>query len=77
MTISDRFELERLPPPDEDAPDAGDRDRGKRNVVEEIAARRRDDIREEMARLSLDDHLAIAEATPPPRPVLEIGRAHV
>jgi tryptophan synthase beta subunit len=71
MTISDRPELERLPPPDEDAPDAGDRDRANRNVVEEIAARRRDDIREEMARLSLDDHLAIAEATPPPRPVLE------
>jgi tryptophan synthase beta subunit len=71
MTISDRPELDRLPPPDEDAPDAGDRSGASRNVVEEIAARRRDDIREEMARLSLDDHLAIAEATPPPRPVLE------
>ena len=71
MTISDRPELERLPPPDEDAPDAADRDGASRNVVEEIAARRRDDIREEMARLSLDDHLAIAEATPPPRPILE------
>jgi tryptophan synthase beta subunit len=71
MTISDRPELERLPPPDEDAPDAADRGASGRNVVEEIAARRREDIREEMARLSLDDHLAIAEATPPPRPVLE------
>ncbi|HYX12484.1 MAG TPA: hypothetical protein VE817_10885, partial [Candidatus Acidoferrum sp.] len=71
MTISDRSELERLPPPDEDAPDAAASASVDRNVVEEIAARRRDDIREEMARLSLDDHLAIAEATPPPRPILD------
>jgi len=56
MTISDREGLDRLPPPDVDAPDAGER--GERNVVEEIAARRREDIREEMAKLSLDDHLA-------------------
>jgi tryptophan synthase beta subunit len=40
-------------------------------VVQEIAERRRIDIREEMARLSLDDHLEIAAATPPPRPILE------
>ena len=72
MTVSDRPELERLPPPDDDGPDPGDRGTGgSRNVVEEIAARRRDDIREEMARLSLDDHLAIAAATPPPRRILD------
>src|SRR5213078_787345 len=28
-------------------------------------------IRDEMARLSLDDHLEIASATPPPRPILD------
>ncbi|MDQ3129092.1 MAG: bifunctional indole-3-glycerol phosphate synthase/phosphoribosylanthranilate isomerase, partial [Chloroflexota bacterium] len=44
---------------------------GKRNVVHEIAERRRADIREEMGRLTLDEHLAIAEATPPPRPILD------
>ena len=44
---------------------------GKRNVVAEIAERRRADIREEMASLSLDDHLAIAAATPAPRPILD------
>ena len=43
----------------------------KANVVAEIAERRRLDIREEMARLSLDDHLEIAAATPPPRPILD------
>ena len=43
----------------------------RRNVVEEIAERRRADIREEMGRLSLDEHLAIAASTPPPRPVLD------
>jgi tryptophan synthase beta subunit len=68
MTLADRDERDRLPPPDEDAP-AGD-DGAPRNVVEEIAERRRVDIREEMGRLSLDDHLAIAEGTPPPRPIL-------
>ena len=51
-----------------DADDAGAR---PRNVVQEIAERRREDIRDEMGRLSLDDHLAIAEATPPPRPILD------
>jgi tryptophan synthase beta subunit len=72
VTISDRPELERLPPPDDDTPDPGDRGAGgSRNVVEEIAARRRADIREQMARLSLDDHLAIAAATPPPRRILD------
>ncbi|HET9614709.1 MAG TPA: hypothetical protein VFP22_07850, partial [Candidatus Limnocylindrales bacterium] len=44
----------------------------RRNVAVEIAARRRADVREEMARLSLDDHLARAEATPPARDV--VGR---
>src|SRR6185295_18369190 len=39
--------------------------------VAEIADRRRTDIREEMASLSLDDHLAIAAATPAPRPILD------
>ena len=43
----------------------------KRNVVAEIAARRRIEVREEMARLTLDDHLAIAAATRPPRPILD------
>ena len=45
--------------------------RSSRNVVKEIAERRRADIRDEMARLSLDDHLAIAAGTPPPRPILD------
>ena len=45
--------------------------RGKPNVVAEIAERRRADIRDEMARLSLDDHLAIAAGTRPPRPILD------
>ncbi len=44
---------------------------GTRNVVHEIAERRRADIRAEMGRLTLDEHLAIAEATPRPRPILE------
>src|SRR4051794_19038839 len=44
----------------------------RRNVVAQIADRRRADIREEMARLSLDDHLAAAAATPPPRDL--VGR---
>jgi tryptophan synthase beta chain/phosphoribosylanthranilate isomerase len=42
-----------------------------RSVVAEIAARRREDVRAEMARLDLDDHLAIAAATPPIRPLLD------
>jgi tryptophan synthase beta chain/phosphoribosylanthranilate isomerase len=71
MTLVDRAGVDRLPPPDDD-PGAPDVDgRSNRNVVEEIAERRRADIRDEMERLSLDDHLAIAAATPPPRPVLE------
>ncbi len=45
--------------------------RAKPNVVAEIAERRRTDIRDEMARLSLDDHLAIAAGTRPPRPILD------
>ncbi|HUQ78674.1 MAG TPA: tryptophan synthase subunit beta [Patescibacteria group bacterium] len=75
MTFADRADLERLPPPDEDSPDPSDRlataANGKRNVVHEIAERRRADIRAEMGRLTLDEHLAIAEATAPPRPILE------
>jgi indole-3-glycerol phosphate synthase/phosphoribosylanthranilate isomerase/anthranilate synthase/indole-3-glycerol phosphate synthase/phosphoribosylanthranilate isomerase len=44
------------------------------NIIEAclgVAERRRADIREEMASLSLDDHLAIAAATPAPRPILD------
>ena len=68
MTLLDRPDVERLPPPDEDAPSQPATRR--RNVVAEIAERRREDVRAEMGRLSLDDHLAAAEATPPPRDVL-------
>jgi tryptophan synthase beta subunit len=69
VTVTGDRDLERLPPPDDDGPDTPpDPDR---NVVAEIAERRRADIREEMGRLTLDDHLAIAERTPPPRPVLD------
>ncbi|HEX2755202.1 MAG TPA: tryptophan synthase subunit beta [Candidatus Limnocylindrales bacterium] len=72
MTVDDRPELDRLPPPDDDTPDPADAAAaGTRNVVEEIAERRRADIRDEMARLTLDEHLAIAEATPAPRPILD------
>ena len=73
MTIGERpdAERERLPPPDEDDPAAARAAEESRNVVLEIAERRRVDVREEMARLTLDDHLALAEATPPPRPILE------
>jgi tryptophan synthase beta chain len=49
----------------------GRRRPARQNVVAEIAARRRADIREEMARLTLDEHLAIAASTPPPRPILD------
>jgi tryptophan synthase beta subunit len=66
MTVIDRLE-----PPEIDEPSSpGDRN-GKRNVVAEIAERRRADIRDEMARLSLEDHLAIAATTPAPRPILD------
>ncbi|HEX5015336.1 MAG TPA: tryptophan synthase subunit beta [Candidatus Limnocylindrales bacterium] len=61
--------IERLDPPAED--DLEPPRTGKRNVVAEIAERRRADIRDEMGRLSLDDHLAIAAATPAPRPILD------
>ena len=73
MTLLDDRELDRLPPPDEDDPatPGSGRRRPGRNVVAEIAERRRVDIREEMGRLSIDDHLAIAAATPPPRPILD------
>jgi tryptophan synthase beta chain/phosphoribosylanthranilate isomerase len=68
MTVIER--PDRLEALDEDEPTAPRR-QGKRNVVAEIAERRRTDIRDEMGRLSLDDHLAIAAATPAPRPILE------
>src|SRR3954451_3696666 len=73
MTLLDDRELGRLPPPDDDDPVPGSRrDAGRRrNVVEEIAERRRADVRDEMARLSLDEHLAAPEATPAARPILE------
>ena len=62
--------LERPGQADEPAATAPSR-RVKPNVVAEIAERRRADIRDEMARLSLDDHLAIAAGTRPPRPILD------
>jgi tryptophan synthase beta chain len=62
--------LERPGQADESAAPAPSR-RRKPNVVAEIAERRRADIRDEMARLSLDDHLAIAAGTRPPRPILD------
>jgi tryptophan synthase beta subunit len=49
---------------------AGRRPR-RQNVVLEIAERRRIDVREEMARFSLDDHLARAAETPAPRPIVD------
>jgi tryptophan synthase beta subunit len=55
----------------DETPAAPSSRRGKLNVVAEIAERRRADIRDEMARFSLDDHLAIAAATQPPRPILD------
>ncbi len=61
------------PPPIEDARgEPAPPGARRRNVVAEIADRRRVDIREEMGRLSLDDHLAAAEATPAPRDL--VGR---
>jgi tryptophan synthase beta subunit len=63
--------LERLDAADQDADDAPPGASRRRNVVAEIAERRRADIRDEMARLSIDDHLAIAAATPAPRPILD------
>jgi tryptophan synthase beta subunit len=61
--------LERPGKADESADTAAPR--RKPNVVAEIAERRRADIRDEMARLTLDDHLAIAAGTRPPRPILD------
>jgi len=76
MTMLEERDAGRLPPPDDDPELAsgstpGGRSGRRRNVVAEIAERRRADIREEMARLTIDDHLALAAATPPPRPVLD------
>jgi tryptophan synthase beta subunit len=75
MTILEERDLARLPPPDDDVPEPAPGDgrpaARKRNVVAEIAERRRTDIREEMGRLSIDDHLAVAAATPPPRPIVD------
>ena len=42
-----------------------------RSVVADIAARRREDVLAEMSSLSLDDHLAIAASTPPPRSIVD------
>jgi tryptophan synthase beta subunit len=66
VTIAERPPAEDLPPPDDAATRAHAR-RPRRNVVAEIAERRRADIRREMAALSLDEHLSAAEATPAPR----------
>ena len=75
MTMLEERDADRLPPPDaeEAAParDVDGRAARRRNVVAEIAERRRADIREEMARLTIDDHLALAAATPPPRPIVD------
>jgi tryptophan synthase beta subunit len=76
MTLLDDRDrdLDRLPLPDDDGPaepPGSPRRRGRRNVVAAIAERRRADIREEMARLTIDDHLALAAATLPPRPILD------
>jgi tryptophan synthase beta subunit len=76
MTLIDERDrdLDRLPPPDDDRPaePPGGPGRGaKRDVVAEIAERRRADIADEMGRLTIEDHLALAEATPPPRPILD------
>ena len=62
MTIAERPDVVgRLRP--RDATSAAERSPGRRrNVIAEIAERRRADVRAEMARLSLDDHLAL-----PPR----------
>jgi len=66
MTILER------PGQADESPAAVPSTRGRNpNVVAEIAERRRADIRDEMARLSLDDHLAIAAGTRPPRPILD------
>jgi tryptophan synthase beta subunit len=69
MTVIDR--LETSDPVGGERNGHGRRGSSKPNVVAEIADRRRVDIREEMARLTLDDHLAIAAATRPPRPILD------
>ena len=72
MTLADRPDVGRLGAGTADGrPDPSDAANPLRNVVEEIAARRREDIRDEMGRLSLDEHLAIAEATPPPRSIVD------
>ena len=75
MTLIDEREFERLPPPGDDEPaepsGPPSRGAGRRNIVAEIADRRRADIRDEMGRLTLDDHLALAAATLPPRPILD------
>ena len=70
MTISERPAADRLPPPDGDDRDDRARSGRSRNVVAEIAERRRADVRAEMARLSLDDHLAAAAGTPRARDIL-------
>ena len=70
MTIAER-PLDGAKQREAEAPAAPRSPRGRsQNVVAEIAERRRADVREEMARLTLDDHLAAAAATPPPRDLL-------
>jgi indole-3-glycerol phosphate synthase/phosphoribosylanthranilate isomerase len=71
VTIAETPDLDRLPPPGDDGVGHAAA-RRRRNIVAEIAERRRADVREEMAALSLDDHLAAAEATPAPRDL--VGR---
>jgi tryptophan synthase beta subunit len=74
VTVIERRRETEVRPGDDGDEDSGRRGRRratKRNVVAEIADRRRLDIREEMARLTIDDHLEIAAATRPPRPILD------
>jgi tryptophan synthase beta subunit len=71
VTIAERPRTARADPGRTRRDDPAVARRGRRNVVKEIATRRRADVREEMARLSLDEHLAIAAATPAPRPILD------
>src|SRR4051812_15908417 len=72
MTIAERRNLGRAVGNETETRVDGARRTGPRNVVAEIAERRRAGLPREMAALSLDDHLAAAEATPPPRDL--VGR---
>src|SRR4051812_14238655 len=72
MTIAERRNLGRAVGNETETRVDGARRTGPRNVVAEIAERRRAGLPREMAALTLDDHLAAAEATPAARPILEL-----